>query len=845
MNPFDEYLCGQLEQRLAKYRVVVFHDSSAAFASFFDDASPQGETESNGLERVMIGERPTLLARYDGSFFGLRAAVEPVVAEDEPDPLILYLPGVKQDLKASVLMELELGGTAYKPQLKRLAQNVLRQFYTNREIDGLLASEALTYADVVGYCEQASGGQCALVLKTVLHTTSDEALFAQWLADDDHDVGIAEKGAVEELYRLLETRLGLSLTPETPVGEARERVVRYLLVNEFRADLEGEPPTSLGMVPRSPSNDHSVRIHEVNSALRRQHPDGYAALADRVEADLHLAAAVIDPRSLGTTDTFRFEEARLLGRAIELTAAKQYDGALDILVGRAHSFWLDRDVARRAQWEACRLAAELGRETARIAPILEGHVGDSTAWVNAYSTAGGWFEVDKLRRRLETLVTQLDDEPGAEQAIAVVRREHEELLKRMAAGFSMALEGTGWTVPKVLYQTHVYPEVVQAGGPRVAYLLIDAMRYEMGVELGDQLQGARELVVRPAVAAPPTITAIGMAALLPGAAASFSVVDHRGRLSACVDGAVLSDLKERQQFLKSRVPGVVDIKLEKVLDTSVQKLTSAIEGAPLIVVRSQEIDLLGETSELLARNFMDTSIGNIARAVRRLAAAGVESFVIAADHGHQFSLRKEEDMHTDNPGGEKVALHRRCWAGRGGVTPTGAVRVSGAELGYDTDLDFVFPAGLGVFKAGGGLSYHHGGLSLQELVVPVVSFRIPKLVGATSQQHAVQLADVPKELTNRTFGVRLVVIGDLLASESIALRVVLVAGDRQVGEAGMAQGADFDRASGVLTVPPGSEANVGVMLTVEDCKSVRLVVQDPATDAVLAQSEEIPVRLGI
>jgi hypothetical protein len=35
------------------------------------------------------------------------------------------------------------------------------------------------------------------------------------------------------------------------------------------------------------------------------------------------------------------------------------------------------------------------------------------------------------------------------------------------------------------------------------------------------------------------------------------------------------------------------------------------------------------------------------------------------------------------------------------------------------------------------------------------------------------------------------------------------------------------------------------MLTREDCETVRIVVQDPATDAVLGQSDEIAVRLGI
>ena len=71
-----------------------------------------------------------------------------------------------------------------------------------------------------------------------------------------------------------------------------------------------------------------------------------------------------------------------------------------------------------------------------------------------------------------------------------------------------------------------------------------------------------------------------------------------------------------------------------------------------------------------------------------------------------------------------MELHRRCWIGRGGQNPAGTIRVSSAELGYEGNLEFVFPIGLGVFKAGGDLAYHHGGLSLQELVVPVVTIRM-------------------------------------------------------------------------------------------------------------------------
>jgi hypothetical protein len=276
------------------------------------------------------------------------------------------------------------------------------------------------------------------------------------------------------------------------------------------------------------------------------------------------------------------------------------------------------------------------------------------------------------------------------------------------------------------------------------------------------------------------------------------------------------------------------------------KVGKDIGKASLVVIRSQEIDFVGETdSDLLARQVMDTVIGNLARAARKLAAAGIESFVITADHGHQFSIRKDDDMKTDNPGGATLDLHRRCWIGHGGTTPAGTVRVSGAELGYHTDLDFVFPTGLGVFKAGGGLGFHHGGFSLQELAIPVISLRMT--AGKPVEVPGVQvlIEDCPMKVTNRTFGLKVAAAGDLLATEPVVLRVLLISGAEEVGRAGMAVGGDFDRRKGTLTLALGAEASVGMMLNNDTCESLRVVVLDAHTDGVLAQSDELPVKLGI
>jgi len=137
--------------------------------------------------------------------------------------------------------------------------------------------------------------------------------------------------------------------------------------------------------------------------------------------------------------------------------------------------------------------AELAQQIERVRPTLTKAAPEPAEWVAAYASEGGWYQVDALQRRLETWAAKMDEEPEAEKALAVVRREHEELLKRMAEGFARALREAAWTVQGVLHQTRIYPDVVQTRGGRTAYFFVDAMRFEMGAELAMQLRVDGEL----------------------------------------------------------------------------------------------------------------------------------------------------------------------------------------------------------------------------------------------------------------------------------------------------------------------------------------------------------------
>jgi hypothetical protein len=377
------------------------------------------------------------------------------------------------------------------------------------------------------------------------------------------------------------------------------------------------------------------------------------------------------------------------------------------------------------------------------------------------------------------------------------------------------------------------------------------MRFEMGVELAERLPKTTEVIVRPAIGALPSITPIGMAALQPGASSSFSVVEQRGTLGVRIDTAFLPDLAARKKFAAARVPNLADLSLDELLSLQPSRLAKKIEGAQLIVVRSQEIDHAGETGfSFQARQVMDTVIDNLARAIRKLAAAGIEQAVVTADHGHLFfPSDRDESMRIDSPGGDEVDLHRRCWIGRGGATPAGCVRVSAAALGYDSNLDFVFPLGIGVFKSGGDLAFHHGGPSLQELVIPVLTVRmtVPRPDRSTAV-GPVTVTGLPNAVTNRIFSVTIQLDAKNLSlfSSELVVRPLLISSGKQVGGVGMAIEADLDSATSCVKLQPGKPATVAFLLSDESVASLRIVVQDPATDAELYRSpNDIPVRLGV
>src|SRR5690606_41774794 len=124
MHALHDYVAKQLADKTKSRRVVVWYDERGEFQPFVDEVRGGPRAVSEPVPVTVAGAKASL-AEYTGSMFELRAVVEPHVRDDTPAPVVIYIPGVARDRRASVPMELEKAGTAWDPQRMHLARNAL------------------------------------------------------------------------------------------------------------------------------------------------------------------------------------------------------------------------------------------------------------------------------------------------------------------------------------------------------------------------------------------------------------------------------------------------------------------------------------------------------------------------------------------------------------------------------------------------------------------------------------------------------------------------------------------------------------------------------------------------
>ena len=473
---------------------------------------------------------------------------------------------------------------------------------------------------------------------------------------------------------------------------------------------------------------------------------------------------------MAQVETFAAVERALQAEVERALITEATDALIEIALARQSSFWAECQPEVQARWALIAAAGQVLREADRIETALKevgAHV--QTLFDRYVGTQEGthntpWCLLDTHHRHMERRCHTFDfDLSGGhdtlEQLVAKARERYMQVGGALAERFLRSYHGGGFKIAERLRQVETFELCVKprlAAG-KIAYVWVDALRYEMAAELAEALADDFAFELQAAVGTAPTVTEIGMAALLPGAAGAAIVPAGESKLALRIGDVIIKDRKDRIAYLKASAGvSVTDVKLDDLLPSPKKKVRDAIRDAGLVVVTSQEIDALAEGDNIpLARRTMDDVLHELRRAFRVLTDLGAKTIVVAADHGYLFGDELGVEMKIDPPGGETADLHRRVWVGRGGSADPAYLRANLADFGLGGGLEIAVPWNFACFKVKGGASaYFHGGLSPQELVVPVLTLA-PKHAKAAGPAGAINWTLTPgsAKISTRFFSV--------------------------------------------------------------------------------------------
>ena len=184
---------------------------------------------------------------------------------------------------------------------------------------------------------------------------------------------------------------------------------------------------------------------------------------------------------------------------------------------------------------------------------------------------------------------------------------------------------------------------------------------------------------------------------------------------------------------------------------------TASRAPDLILITSQEIDELGEADNITqARRQMDGVLNDLRRGFRVLADLGIKTHRPRRRPRSSVRRRDRRGHEDRSPWWRDGDLHRRVWVGVGGTSEPSYLRTSLESLGVDSDLDLATPWTFACFKSkGGARAYFHGGLSPQELIIPVVVMT-PTAQALSKPPTGIQwtLTTGSKKLSTRFFSVQ-------------------------------------------------------------------------------------------
>jgi hypothetical protein len=559
----------------------------------------------------------------------------------------------------------------------------------------------------------------------------------------------------QDVRELAMSSFGVDLAGDDPVSWAEQLAMHLALVEAW--DALGRAP-DFPFAMRIPAED---RARDATLALARNAilprgdvADRLRALVGRRSGELGGLVAWAAPRAGIPAAIPAIIDRRLADILDALQAANpaRVQAGLAVLGERLPSNEAAARIDKR--FRVLRDVAELGRLTAKHRAALD-HALSAGAMADAYAREA--WHVDDAHLRIvaacrEDAAMALARRLGGRIYAAYLDAANERFAQKVEAAGSWPPEG----IPYVRDIADGVWERPAKAKERRAVVIVDALRLDIAQRIVERLGQTAEL---QAVAATlPTTTPFGMTALMPTAGGPIGVEASSSTVQLFT--ADTDSLEEREGrkahlrlLLEHRGDSIAFVELEDVLQGQ------PIPGDRFIVAFTYALDDRGHSKADTA-SLPDEAVklpARLALVVERLHASGIARVDVVTDHGFLW-LNPEDVDALGTPTVPQVQVTKK--APRYAILADGAAapELMHLPLPFDPSVQLGFPRGIRTL--GKAAWYAHGGISLQEAIIPHVVSRtaaapparvrasfvvpVPQVIGATIPVRVTPVVGAPQ-----------------------------------------------------------------------------------------------------
>lgn len=297
---------------------------------------------------------------------------------------------------------------------------------------------------------------------------------------------------------------------------------------------------------------------------------------------------------------------------------------------------------------------------------------------------------------------------------------------------------------------------------RTMVLVSDGMRYEVGMELARRLEQETKgtVAIDACQSVFPSVTEFGMAALLPQSEIAYSW--DSGDVFA--DGMPTRTTPNREAVLRKAVPGARALTSQDLRAGNRAARRELVGDAPLIYVYQDKIDSTGEKPKLERDVFaacsstVDELVALCKIAVNDL---GISRVFVTADHGFLYTrgeLKEHDKISKADIGPAEVQLHRRHILSRTAIDSNILVKMNMEDIHGGEYYGLALRECIRMKSVSGNKNYAHGGVSLQEMCVPVIELRnrrVNSKARAEQEKAGFALVSTSRRITSSMFHVDL------------------------------------------------------------------------------------------